>query len=93
MVLSWSITEVIRYVFYALSLLKIEPYPLLWLRYTTFWVLYLTGASSEAFLILSSVPYSSPISTWSIGDWYRLVMFGIWWPCTYFYSDSETSNN
>ena len=81
--LSWSITEVIRYVFYALNLVGREPYSLLWLRYTTFWVLYPTGASSEAWLILASVPYSKPISSWSLHDWHRLVMFGIWWPCTF----------
>ena len=41
MILSWSITEVIRYVYYALNLLGREPYALLYIRYTTFYVLYL----------------------------------------------------
>lgn len=55
MVLSWAITEVVRYTFYAFSLLGSVPYPLLYLRYTLFYVLYITGASSENMLILESV--------------------------------------
>jgi hypothetical protein len=57
LILSWSTTEIIRYTFYAFSLLSPSiPYPLLYLRYTTFYVLYPTGAASEAFLILSTLP-------------------------------------
>lgn len=81
MVLAWSVTEVIRYVYYALSLVGSEPYPLLWIRYTTFYVLYPIGASSEAFLNYSTLPTSSPLSTWSLHDFFRLAMFIIWWPC------------
>lgn len=55
MVLSWGITEVVRYAFYTCSLLGSVPYPLLYLRYTLFYVLYITGASSENMLILQSV--------------------------------------
>ena len=57
MVLSWSLTEVVRYSFYAFSLLGSEPAPLAWLRYTLFYVLYPTGASSEAFLMYSTLPH------------------------------------
>lgn len=32
MIFAWSLTEVIRYGYYVLSLLKIEFYPLLWMR-------------------------------------------------------------
>lgn len=32
MVLAWSVTEVIRYAFYAFNVLGLEPYPLLWIR-------------------------------------------------------------
>jgi very-long-chain (3R)-3-hydroxyacyl-CoA dehydratase len=81
MVLSWSITEVIRYVFYACTLVGSEPYPLLWLRYTTFYLLYPTGASSEAALIFSTLPPFSNLSAWGLTDVFRLAMFCIWWPC------------
>ncbi|KAI0085145.1 protein tyrosine phosphatase [Irpex rosettiformis] len=85
MVLSWSFTEVIRYIFYALNLLGTEPYPLLWLRYTTFWLLYPTGASSEAFLIFATLPslHEKPLAYWGLHEWFRLAMFGIWWPSLY----------
>lgn len=56
MLLAWSVTESIRYPFYALALFDIEVYALNWLRYNTFLVLYPLGASSEAFLALSTVP-------------------------------------
>lgn len=85
MVLSWSFTEVLRYVFYALNLLGSEPYPLLWLRYTTFYLLYPTGASSEATLIFSTLPSFSDFSSWGLADYFRGAMFCIWWPgeCTF----------
>ncbi|KAG6862235.1 hypothetical protein C0995_002166 [Termitomyces sp. Mi166 len=89
MILSWSITEVIRYSFYALNLMGHElPYVLLWLRYTTFYVLYPTGASSEALLIYATLPSSSPVPGWQSWiqgmwrptDYARAMLFGIWWP-------------
>jgi hypothetical protein len=56
MILAWSITESIRYAFYACSLLGFQPKPLLWLRYNTFYILYPLGAGSEAFLMASVLP-------------------------------------
>ncbi|KAJ9118742.1 hypothetical protein QFC22_003963 [Naganishia vaughanmartiniae] len=56
MILAWSITEVVRYSFYLLALLDIEPKPLLWARYNLFYVLYPMGAGSEAFLMASLLP-------------------------------------
>ncbi|KAG5645189.1 hypothetical protein DXG03_006707 [Asterophora parasitica] len=91
MLLSWSLTEVIRYSFYAFSLVGREPYPLLYLRYTTFFLLYPTGASSEAALIWASLPASSPLPGWKAwvhgiwrpADYGRAVLFVIWWPGLY----------
>jgi very-long-chain (3R)-3-hydroxyacyl-CoA dehydratase len=93
MVLAWSLTEVIRYAFYATSLISQVPYALLYLRYTTFFVLYPLGAGSEAFLIYSTLPSSSPhpIPTWrswvwgiwTLSDYIRGAMFLIWWPGKY----------
>ncbi|KAG9220788.1 hypothetical protein CCMSSC00406_0002612 [Pleurotus cornucopiae] len=88
MVFAWSATETIRYPFYACSLLGLEPYPLLYLRYTTFYLLYPLGASSEAFIIYSTLPKSSPIPSlqswmqgmWNLTDYIRGVLFCIWWP-------------
>lgn len=47
MLLAWSVTEVVRYAFFALSLSGVEPGPLLWVRYSGFYVLYPVGISSE----------------------------------------------
>ncbi|KAM9982330.1 hypothetical protein ACTFIZ_006852 [Dictyostelium cf. discoideum] len=57
MLMSWSITEVIRYSFYALSILKIDSYILGWLRYTTFIILYPTGVTGETGTIWTSLEF------------------------------------
>lgn len=44
---SLGLVEVPRYLFYALNLLNIVPYPLFWLRYSLFAILYPTGISGE----------------------------------------------
>ncbi|WBW72769.1 3-hydroxyacyl-CoA dehydratase involved in very long-chain fatty acid elongation Phs1 [Schizosaccharomyces osmophilus] len=54
MILAWSITEVIRYAFYACNLAGSVPKLLLWLRYNTFLVLYPIGAGSELLLVLKT---------------------------------------
>ncbi|KAG7085947.1 hypothetical protein E1B28_003475 [Marasmius oreades] len=87
MIFAWSLTEVIRYSFYAFSLTA-PSYPppkfLTYLRYTTFYVLYPLGAGSEAFLNYSSLPNLSPlVGKWSAYDYFRGVMFLIWWPGLY----------
>ncbi|KAJ7593851.1 PTPLA-domain-containing protein [Mycena floridula] len=91
MVFAWSATEVIRYSFYACNLLGYEPPLLLYLRYTTFYALYPMGASSEAFLIYATLPFSSPVPSWSAWyqgmwkptDYVRGLLFLIWWPGLY----------
>ena len=88
MVFAWSLTEVIRYSFYAFNLVGKNPYVLLYLRYTTFYILYPLGASSEAFLIYATLPKSSPVpgwlswlqGMWKPADYIRATLFGIWWP-------------
>lgn len=58
LILSWGITEVIRYSFFALKeIFGSAPRFLLWLRYTTFYILYPTGISSEAGLIFVALKY------------------------------------
>eukprot|EP00928_Gymnodinium_smaydae_P032552 TRINITY_DN23544_c0_g3_i3.p1 TRINITY_DN23544_c0_g3~~TRINITY_DN23544_c0_g3_i3.p1 ORF type:complete len:779 (+),score=181.98 TRINITY_DN23544_c0_g3_i3:83-2419(+) len=47
MVFAWSITETVRYAFYFTGLLGSVPYPIFWLRYSLFVVLYPTGIASE----------------------------------------------
>ncbi|CAD6239637.1 unnamed protein product [Miscanthus lutarioriparius] len=58
LVLSWSITEVIRYSFFGLKeAFGITPFWLLWLRYSTFTVLYPIGLISEVGLIFTAMPH------------------------------------
>lgn len=45
--LSWALVEVPRYLFYALNLFNAVPYPIFWLRYSLFAVLYPTGITGE----------------------------------------------
>ncbi|WWC95296.1 hypothetical protein V866_002157 [Kwoniella sp. B9012] len=61
MLFAWSLTEVIRYTFYFLSLLNIQSPFVNYLRYTTFIPLYPIGASSEAFLAFSTLPPILPV--------------------------------
>ncbi|KAI5004747.1 hypothetical protein ZWY2020_031990 [Hordeum vulgare] len=58
LVISWSITEIIRYSFFGLKeTLGFAPSWLLWLRYSTFMILYPTGIFSEVSLIYIALPY------------------------------------
>jgi very-long-chain (3R)-3-hydroxyacyl-CoA dehydratase len=55
MLVAWSVTEVIRYSFFVLSLSGFQPAFATWLRYNTFFVLYPMGISSECFMIYKAI--------------------------------------
>ncbi|XWS45013.1 hypothetical protein CRYUN_Cryun15aG0099300 [Craigia yunnanensis] len=58
LIISWSITEIIRYSFFGMKeAFGFAPSWHLWLRYSTFLVLYPTGISSEVGLIYFALPY------------------------------------
>ncbi|WVZ72273.1 hypothetical protein U9M48_020760 [Paspalum notatum var. saurae] len=58
LVISWSITETIRYSFFGMKeAFGSAPSWLLWLRYSTFMLLYPTGITSEVGLIYIALPY------------------------------------
>lgn len=50
---AWGITEVVRYSFYLLGLMGKEWYPLTFMRYSLFLVLYPLGVTGEWFIVLS----------------------------------------
>lgn len=52
---AWSITELVRYSFYFLQLLNMQPRWLLWMRYSFFIVLYPTGVTGEWLIILTPI--------------------------------------
>ncbi|EER31494.1 hypothetical protein CTRG_05224 [Candida tropicalis MYA-3404] len=64
--LSWSITEIIRYSYYASNLTGGVPYFLTWLRYTTFYVLYPTGVASEVYSIILSLNEAGFYYGWAL---------------------------
>lgn len=66
MAASWSAVEVPRYLFLLLNLWNAVPYPLLWLRYSLFMVLYPTGISGEVWSIWSALPFIKATGTLSV---------------------------
>ena len=62
MVLAWSVTEVLRYAYYAINLQGQVPETVMKLRYTLFYVLYPMGAGSEAWLVYSSLDKAKELS-------------------------------
>uniref|UniRef100_M1BBN0 Very-long-chain (3R)-3-hydroxyacyl-CoA dehydratase n=2 Tax=Solanum tuberosum TaxID=4113 RepID=M1BBN0_SOLTU len=58
LVISWSITEIIRYSFFGIrEAFGSAPSWLLWLRYSTFLLLYPIGITSEVGLTYNALPY------------------------------------
>lgn len=72
MLFAWSVTEIIRYSFFALTLSGFQPRALTWLRYNTFFVLYPIGIFSECTLIwLATEPAAE------LGDLYKWALYAI----------------
>lgn len=53
---AWCFSEIIRYSFFAFKEAGLQPYFLLWLRYTAFIVLYPLGVSSELAMVALALP-------------------------------------
>ena len=57
MIFAWSFVEVPRYAFYVSALLQeATPFPLFWLRYSLFMVLYPAGITGEWFTLRAAAP-------------------------------------
>lgn len=59
MVIAWSLAEIPRYIFYIFALLsgdatKGTPYPLFWIRYSAFMILYPSGITGELTVLYSA---------------------------------------
>lgn len=61
MLIAWSVTEVIRYSYFVLTLSGFSPSLISWLRYNTFYVLYPLGISSECYMIYKTIEPASKI--------------------------------
>lgn len=64
MLLAWSITEVVRYSYFALNLRSGVPSFLTWLRYNTFYLLYPIGIGSEMVMIFKASEVSEKRWQW-----------------------------
>ena len=78
MIFSWALVEVPRYLFYVTAIVtgdatKGTPYPLFWLRYSLFAVLYPTGISGELSVFLSSSKCDTFLSL--LGEGKETVMY------------------
>lgn len=72
---AWSMSEVIRYPQYALSMAGACPRWLTWLRYTAFIVLYPIGVfPGEMWLMYSAIPYVRDMKLY--GDAFKYLPFG-----------------
>ena len=74
MLTAWSVTEVVRYSFFATALAKNEgpeavPGLLRWLRYNLFFVLYPLGIASECWLVYLAI---GPAKRWNLALEYVL---------------------
>lgn len=72
MLIAWSVTEVIRYSFFTMTISGFQPRPLTWLRYTTFYILYPIGISSECALIWKAIEPAGELNTM-----YPWALYGI----------------
>ncbi|KAH8403272.1 hypothetical protein KR222_009561 [Zaprionus bogoriensis] len=63
--LAWAITEIIRYGFYALNIIKVVPRFVVFLRYTTFIALYPIGVTGELLCFWWAQRYAREHSVWS----------------------------
>ena len=59
MVLAWCLVETVRYPYYFFQIIGCVPEPLLWLRYSVFYVLYPLGAMSEWLQGYQALPFIS----------------------------------
>jgi len=71
MTISWCVTESVRYLYYGLNLVGSNPSALVWARYTFFFVLYPTGAGSEAVEIYLSLPFAKK---WEVNYYWFLIV-------------------
>jgi len=78
MIISWALVEVPRYLFYVTAIVtgdatKGTPYPIFWLRYSLFAILYPTGISGELSVFINSSKCDTFLSL--LGDDKKTIMY------------------
>ncbi|ODV91728.1 hypothetical protein CANCADRAFT_11505, partial [Tortispora caseinolytica NRRL Y-17796] len=83
MVAAWSVTETIRYLYYAVNLLWPDQVPrwIVWLRYTLFYVLYPTGVAGENIVLWKA---AAVLGGGSLTYLFRIGVIAIYIPGFYF---------
>jgi len=87
MLLAWTLSEIVRYAYYAMGILNVKVYALTWMRYTFFIVLYPVGVSSELAVLYAALPQvkTSSLLTYQMPNafnatfslYYALIIFGL----------------
>jgi len=72
---SWSLVEIPRYLFYAFNLVGKVPFPIFWLRYSLFAILYPTGISGELLTIWSTLGSLKKSMVYSLSSWQVWLYF------------------
>lgn len=83
MLVAWSVTEVVRYSYFALSLTGALPSFLTWLRYSMFYILYPMGITSECMLVYAATGPAAERS--SFASWALYAILAIYVPGTFFF--------
>lgn len=65
LIVAWSLSELIRYSFFAMKEMGSVPYLSLWLRYSGFIVLYPLGVASELTMVYLALPYIKSSKMWN----------------------------
>ena len=84
--IAWSITELVRYSFYFLSLFNRQPKWLLWMRYTLFIGLYPIGVTGEWLIFIAPIwklPFVVNAYTGLVV--FLLIAYGYYFPVLYKY--------
>ncbi|KAK8933034.1 hypothetical protein H634G_07275 [Metarhizium anisopliae BRIP 53293] len=81
MLVAWSVTEVVRYSYFALSLAGALPSFLTWLRYSMFYILYPMGITSECMLVYAATGPAAERS--SFAPWALYAILAIYVPGSY----------
>ncbi|KAL4519699.1 hypothetical protein Ndes2526B_g01727 [Nannochloris sp. 'desiccata'] len=63
---AWCLSEIIRYGFFAFKEAGLQPFFLLWLRYSAFIVLYPLGVASELSMVWLAIPALRATDTWGV---------------------------
>merc|ERR1712137_138398 len=79
LMLSWSTIEVVRYSFYATSLIGVQIYIHKWLRYTLFMILYPSGVFSEIMTLYLAIPYLQQHGLFGIKDFEVFETITMWY--------------